>query len=66
MQLDDTILKTIEIAPDPELAEAKELILRVRRRQLYQVYKIFTQFLLFLLCLIRLRISLQKIDLYEF
>jgi hypothetical protein len=36
MQLDDTILKTIEIAPDPELAEAKELILRVRRRQLYQ------------------------------
>ncbi|OAO95680.1 hypothetical protein AXX17_AT5G37930 [Arabidopsis thaliana] len=35
-KLDDTILKTIEIAPDPELAEAKELILRVRRRQLYQ------------------------------
>lgn len=37
LQLDDTILKTIEIAPDSELAEAKELILRVRRRQLYQV-----------------------------
>ncbi|CAH2080018.1 unnamed protein product [Thlaspi arvense] len=36
LKLDDTILKTIEIAPDPELAEAKELILRVRRRQLYQ------------------------------
>ncbi|XP_018478010.1 uncharacterized protein LOC108849016 isoform X2 [Raphanus sativus] len=35
-KLDDTILKTIEIAPDSELAEAKELILRVRRRQLYQ------------------------------
>ncbi|XP_048633421.1 deoxynucleoside triphosphate triphosphohydrolase SAMHD1 homolog isoform X1 [Brassica napus] len=35
-KLDDTILKTIEIAPDQELAEAKDLILRVRRRQLYQ------------------------------
>ncbi|KAL9281819.1 putative HD/PDEase domain-containing protein [Arabidopsis thaliana] len=35
-KLDDTILKTIERSPDPELAEAKELILRLRRRHLYQ------------------------------
>ncbi|AED94530.1 putative HD/PDEase domain-containing protein [Arabidopsis thaliana] len=35
-KLDDTILKTIERSPDPELAEAKELILRLSRRHLYQ------------------------------
>ncbi|XP_010528262.1 PREDICTED: deoxynucleoside triphosphate triphosphohydrolase SAMHD1 homolog [Tarenaya hassleriana] len=35
-KLDDTIIKTIETAPDPELAESRELILRIRRRQLYQ------------------------------
>lgn len=40
MQLDDTILKTIEIAPDQELREARDLILRVRRRDLYQVFKL--------------------------
>ncbi|XP_024014723.1 deoxynucleoside triphosphate triphosphohydrolase SAMHD1 homolog isoform X1 [Eutrema salsugineum] len=34
--LDDTILKTIELSPDKELAEAKDLLLRIRRRQLYQ------------------------------
>ncbi|KAG7611310.1 HD/PDEase domain [Arabidopsis suecica] len=31
-KLDDTILKTIERSPDPELAEAKELILCLSRR----------------------------------
>ena len=36
MQLDDTIIKTIETAPSPELKEARELILRIRRRNLYQ------------------------------
>ncbi|CAA7028348.1 unnamed protein product [Microthlaspi erraticum] len=35
-KLDETILKTIENSSRPELAEARELILRVRRRQLYQ------------------------------
>lgn len=35
-KLDDTILKTIETAPDQQLREAKELILRIRRRNLYQ------------------------------
>ncbi|TMW93063.1 hypothetical protein EJD97_012249 [Solanum chilense] len=35
-KLDDTILKTIETAPDPELKESRDLILRVRRRDLYQ------------------------------
>lgn len=38
MQLDDTIIKTIETAPDPELKEAKDLIRRIRRRDLYQVF----------------------------
>lgn len=37
MQLDDTIIKTIETAPDHELMESKDLILRIRRRDLYQV-----------------------------
>ena len=37
MQLDDSIIKTIEIAPDQELKEAKNLIQRIRRRDLYQV-----------------------------
>ncbi|KAH7852346.1 hypothetical protein Vadar_023735 [Vaccinium darrowii] len=35
-KLDDTILKTIETAPDQELSEARNLILRIRRRDLYQ------------------------------
>ncbi|XP_048498926.1 uncharacterized protein LOC104907653 isoform X2 [Beta vulgaris subsp. vulgaris] len=35
-KLDDTIIKTIETAPDPELKEAKDLIRRIRRRDLYQ------------------------------
>ncbi|KAE9620091.1 putative HD/PDEase domain-containing protein [Lupinus albus] len=35
-KLDDTILKTIETAPIQELKEARELILRIRRRNLYQ------------------------------
>ncbi|KAJ8566994.1 hypothetical protein K7X08_019202 [Anisodus acutangulus] len=35
-KLDDTILKIIETAPDPELKESRDLILRVRRRDLYQ------------------------------
>lgn len=37
MQLDDTILRTIETAPNEELKEARDLILRIRRRNLYQV-----------------------------
>lgn len=36
MQLDDTIVKTIETSPSQELKEARELILRIRRRNLYQ------------------------------
>lgn len=35
-KLDDTILKTIETAPDEELKESRNLILRIRRRDLYQ------------------------------
>ncbi|GAB4849182.1 hypothetical protein Ancab_003992 [Ancistrocladus abbreviatus] len=35
-KLDDSIIKTIETAPDPELREARDLILRIRRRDLYQ------------------------------
>lgn len=35
-KLDDTILKTIETVVDQQLKEAKELILRIRRRNLYQ------------------------------
>ncbi|XP_028089940.1 deoxynucleoside triphosphate triphosphohydrolase SAMHD1 homolog isoform X2 [Camellia sinensis] len=35
-KLDDTIIKTIETAPDQELKEARDLILRIRRRDLYQ------------------------------
>lgn len=35
-KLDDTIIKAIETAPDQELKEAKDLILRIRRRDLYQ------------------------------
>lgn len=37
MQLDDTILRTIETAPNEELKEARDLILRIRRRNLYNV-----------------------------
>ncbi|KAK3033583.1 hypothetical protein RJ639_032431, partial [Escallonia herrerae] len=35
-KLDDTIIKAIETAPDQELRESKDLILRIRRRDLYQ------------------------------
>lgn len=35
-KLDDTVLKTIEIAEQPELQQAREVVLRMRRRQLYQ------------------------------
>lgn len=35
-KLDDTIIKTIETAPDEELKEARDLILRIRRRNLYR------------------------------
>ncbi|OVA09854.1 HD/PDEase domain [Macleaya cordata] len=35
-KLDDTILKSIETAPDEELQESRDLILRIRRRDLYQ------------------------------
>ncbi|PPD78874.1 hypothetical protein GOBAR_DD24212 [Gossypium barbadense] len=33
--LDDTIIKTIETAPDEELRESRDLILHIRRRNLY-------------------------------
>ncbi|GMY26215.1 deoxynucleoside triphosphate triphosphohydrolase SAMHD1 homolog isoform X1 [Fagus crenata] len=35
-KLDDSILKRIEISPEPELKEARDLILRIRRRELYE------------------------------
>ncbi|XP_050225736.1 uncharacterized protein LOC126675178 [Mercurialis annua] len=35
-KLDDTIIKTIETAPDVELRESRDLLLRIRRRNLYQ------------------------------
>ncbi|XP_022739801.1 deoxynucleoside triphosphate triphosphohydrolase SAMHD1 homolog isoform X2 [Durio zibethinus] len=35
-KLDDTIIKTIETAPDEELKESRDLILRIHRRNLYQ------------------------------
>ncbi|KAM1015163.1 hypothetical protein ACFX1T_044878 [Malus domestica] len=35
-KLDDTIIRTIETAPNEELKEARDLILRIRRRNLYQ------------------------------
>ncbi|CAK9137776.1 unnamed protein product [Ilex paraguariensis] len=35
-KLDDSIVKTIETAPDDELKESRDLILRIRRRELYQ------------------------------
>lgn len=37
LQLDDSILRTIETAPDQELKESRDLIQRIRRRELYQV-----------------------------
>ncbi|XP_041004605.1 deoxynucleoside triphosphate triphosphohydrolase SAMHD1 homolog isoform X2 [Juglans microcarpa x Juglans regia] len=36
VKLDDTILKTIETAPNQELKESRDLILRIRSRNLYQ------------------------------
>ncbi|AQK89787.1 HD domain-containing metal-dependent phosphohydrolase family protein [Zea mays] len=36
LQLDDTIIKTIETAPNNELKKAKEIIQRIRRRELYK------------------------------
>ncbi|XP_077244067.1 uncharacterized protein LOC143884406 isoform X2 [Tasmannia lanceolata] len=35
-KLDDTILKTIETAPEQELKESRDLISRIRRRDIYQ------------------------------
>ena len=37
MQLDDSILRMIEVSPDPELQESKDLVQRIRRRDLYRV-----------------------------
>lgn len=37
IQLDDSVVKTIEIASNEELKESRDLILRIRRRNLYQV-----------------------------
>ncbi|XP_058088963.1 uncharacterized protein LOC131235689 [Magnolia sinica] len=41
-KLDDTILKTIETAPNEELRESRDLILRIRRRDLYQFCNEYT------------------------
>ncbi|KAI3474878.1 hypothetical protein Pfo_030189 [Paulownia fortunei] len=41
-KLDDTIIKTIETAPDQELKESRDLILRIRRRDLYQFCNEYT------------------------
>ncbi|XP_074274421.1 uncharacterized protein LOC141598617 isoform X1 [Silene latifolia] len=41
-KLDDTILKRIETDAHPELKEARDLILRIRRRDLYQFCNEFT------------------------
>lgn len=38
MQLDDSILKTIETDDADELKESRDLIKRIRRRDLYQVF----------------------------
>lgn len=40
LQLDDSIVKYIETAKSEELKESRDLILRIRRRDLYQVIKI--------------------------
>ena len=37
MQLDDSILKIIEFSNAQELKEARDIIQRIRRRELYQV-----------------------------
>jgi hypothetical protein len=36
-KLDDTIIKSIETAPNDELNKAKGIIQRIRRRELYKV-----------------------------
>lgn len=41
-KLDDTILKTIETAPDIELKESRDIVLRIRRRELYQFCSEYT------------------------
>ncbi|XP_021727013.1 deoxynucleoside triphosphate triphosphohydrolase SAMHD1 homolog isoform X2 [Chenopodium quinoa] len=41
-KLDDTIIKRIETDPHPELKESRDLILRIRRRDLYQFCNEFT------------------------
>lgn len=44
MQLDDSVVKTIETASDQELKESRDLILRIRRRNLYQVLTFFLHY----------------------
>ncbi|XP_052172500.1 uncharacterized protein LOC127788362 [Diospyros lotus] len=41
-KLDDSIIKTIEISSEQELKESRDLILRIRRRDLYQYCNEFT------------------------
>ncbi|KAK9276157.1 hypothetical protein L1049_005688 [Liquidambar formosana] len=41
-KLDDSIVKTIETAPKQELKESRDLIMRIRRRDLYQFCNEFT------------------------
>ncbi|TYI77254.1 hypothetical protein E1A91_D06G131700v1 [Gossypium mustelinum] len=44
VKLDDTIIKTIETTPDEELRESRDLILHIRRRNLYQVENFIFEF----------------------
>lgn len=39
MQLDDTIVKRIETTMDQEVNESRDLIRRIRRRDLYRVLR---------------------------
>lgn len=43
MQLDDSIMKHIETTRSEELKEARDLILRIRRRDIYRVIKMITR-----------------------
>jgi deoxynucleoside triphosphate triphosphohydrolase SAMHD1 len=49
-QLDDTIIKGIETAPNNELKKSKEIIQRIRRRELYKVLHLFFSMMLLYLC----------------
>lgn len=50
--MDDTIVKSIETAPNDELKKAKEIIQRIRRRELYKVAVLFSCNIVLLFCLL--------------